>query len=270
MKNSPPPVMWPHPDEMVSITQAAKLIQRNRSSLSRQIGKVRDGNAPQTRDPSIDIVARVFVEHAEGVNPSVKAALLIKALNIPSNQVLAPPPSLQQGGKKNVRQRISKKQLTRLRTQPAQKLITVFKDTARRVEDRNTINARRWLKEVIDVMAQRGIEFPRSQVDGVPPGRFIPFGSLSDWAANAGASDPYLFFYRHGSGRPLDYRLLTVEDDLESATFHFLTMDKWLSAMKHAMAQETSEMERRRIDVPPKKQSKRSTVDKSEFKKESI
>ena len=269
MENCLPATMWPHHTEEVSITRAAELLECNRTSLSQQIRKIHAGNPPKTRDPRIDIVARVFVMHAEGVNPAVKAALLIKALQIPDDQVQAPPPALHQPANKYARQRVSKKQQARLRTKPAQDLTNVFDKAHDRVKQRNTINARRWLKDIIDAMQARGIEFPISQVDGVPPGRFIPFISLSDWAAKAGPSDPYLFFYRHGSGRPLDYRLLTVED-LDSSIFHFLTVDKWLSAINQAMAKEAAEEEQRRIEVPPKKKSRRGLAGKSKAKTDTI
>lgn len=262
MESSLPTIMWPHYSEDVSITRAAELIERDRTALSRQIQKIHAGNPPKTRDPRIDIVARIFVKHAEGVNPAVKAALLIEALGIPDSQVQAPPPVL---ADKKVRHRISKKQRTQLRRKPAEDLESAFTETLGRVRRHNTMNARRWLKEIIDAMEARGIEFPVSQIDGIPPGRFVPFISLSDWAANAGASDTYLFFYRHGSGRPMDYRLLTLED-LHSSTFHFLTVDNWFSAMNHAMAQEAAEAERRLTDVPPKKKSKRMQAGKSPTK----
>ena len=236
-------IIWPHPSEMVSITQAAKLLECNRSSLSRQIQKIRDGNPPQTRDPRIDIVARLFVDHAEGVNPAVQAVLLTSALNIPAHRIAQTPPSSPPA--KEVRHRISKKERGHLRDLPKEDLTDFFHDAYVRVRERNNLNARRWLKDIIDAMAKREITFPLDRVEGIHTGRFVPFASLADWAAAASPGDMYFFFYRKGEGRPLDYRLLTLEDLVDGATFRFLTLVEWFDAMKTTMEGEAADAEAR-------------------------
>jgi hypothetical protein len=227
---------------MVSISLAAQLLGISRTTLSRQIEGVKNGNPPQAKDPRVTVVAWIFISHGKGVNPAVEAALLIKALNIPAQQVTQTPPPAPTSKEK--RHRISKKERSRLRTRPAGQLRNIFDAAYERVITRNNINARLWLKEIIDAMMMREISFPEDRVEGIPTGRFVPFASLADWAASAGPKDCYFFFFRKGTGRPLDFLMLTA-DDLECATFRFLNLTEWFGAMQHAMHGEATEAEDR-------------------------
>ncbi len=237
---------WPHPTVRVSTSDAAGLLGVSRTTLSKPIARIRDGLPPGTRKPEIGIAAGIFAAQATGPVPRVEAGALIDALCIPASRVDQTPPPLPAGPKER-RHRLSKKEVAQMRRLPPQKIYGVFQKAAEHVATRNNPNARRLLKEVIDVMLDRQIPLPAPMIEGIKTERFRAFATLADWTALAGPEDYRLFVLIEQQDRPTDYPIVPKKF-LRSAEFRFLSLAEWLNAMKKGLGKEKAARERVKID----------------------
>jgi hypothetical protein len=239
---------WPHPSEKVTVSKVAGIFGVNRRTLSRPIEHISDGKPARTTIPEVETAARIFAQHGSGAVPSVEAALLIDALQIPGSQV-AEAPTQPGADQKEIRHRLSKKTIQELHDIPPNKVLDVYAEAHERVQEKSTINARRRIFAIVGVLVKRKIAvWPDrlTRIEGIPYDRFRVFATMADWTANAGPQDFRLFAYIEGNRRPVDF-LLVPKRSWRSAKFIFLDVDGWLKAMRKGLTLEHVESERSEI-----------------------
>lgn len=241
---------WPQRTEGITVTEVAKIFGVDRRTLSRPIQRIRSGDeSAHTTIPEVALAAAIFRKHGAGAVPRVEAGLLIDALGIPESCV-AKAPRNQTRASKEVRYRLSKKRVQELYEYPADDVLGVYGHAHGRLCEKNTVNARKWLFAVIEVLLKRGIAVwpdALTRIEGIPYERFRVFATLADWTAGAGPGDVRLFVFMDGRGRPVDFPL-APRRALRGARLVFLDLDGWMKAMRKGLAQERAEAERAAID----------------------
>jgi len=230
------PKRWPHKSVLVDITDAARLLGVNRTTLAKPVFRLgRDpGGDPGTKIAAVALAAALFAAAGKGV--SVSAGDLARKVGKTALLDLNPPPPPKP---KERRLRIGEKEKARLPTMTEKSLALEFQNWHNMWIWKANKNAGRRLAAIRDVMRDSGYPFPAAMIGKTLTADFQAFRTLGDWLERAEPGDYRLFVFVRGHGRPIDYPLARKGDlRLKTTRYRFLTIGDWIGEIETAIREE--------------------------------
>lgn len=231
-------IKWPHPDEPVSLTRAARLLGVDRSTLERRVADILAGGKPRSTRKDVAECAEVYAASREGVAAKPPASKLMKAVGVdPSDFLHLPPPDK---APKERRYRLGRKEIEVWRSMPPHILNKEIRDAWLEMVEHETKNRKRRVLEIAEVMLSKLLPMPEKWIT---PESVVVFASMADWAARdrAGAVWPFILTK---SGRPMD--LLGAKGAALRGEVVFLDVADFASRLGKALELERA-MEQREV-----------------------
>lgn len=230
---------WPHPDSLLTLTNAAKILGVARRTLARNVDDVKLEVAPSSLNPAVAACARLYAGRPESSAARIPAREVMLAVGVdpaPFEALPPPPPP------KPRRLRLGKKEMRSWHKLPPRALAEEMREAWLAMTERDTKNNRRRVIEIAEVVAKRGL---RVEEKWITPEIVVVFATMSLWAARAPADALWPFLLVGPFRRPVD--LLSAGAREMSGELVLLTTREYVAALAKALEFEASSAEREEL-----------------------